>query len=371
MVGGVDAHLGHVGGGQDPKGGVVVGGRDGVELVVVAAGTGHRQALRGLEQHVDLVVDLIGPGLDGIRRGIEHLPKPVHAGGNWIDKVCPVAGQARGQQVAGDLLLQEQVVRQVRVEGFDDVVAIAPRVQLVVVELVPVRLRPANQIQPVPAPTLAVARGLQKSGDHTVERSGSIVGHEPLDLLGRWRKARQAECHSPQQRASVGVLWRRQAFGLKPREDEPIRACAYPVAIADLRGRRPAHRPEAPERPSGVKVDRLRRRLGLASSRVRRAHADPFFDARDLLGWQPARRRHSEVGRSVRDGPHQEARGGIPGLDSRPAAPASQQPILAVELQAAHRQLLGAVTGIAVVRQHGADKLLKVLNPTRLFGSRE
>ena len=64
-----------------------------------------------------------------------------------------------GEQVAGDVLGEEPVVGQVGVEGADDVVAVAPGVGDLVVELVAVRLGVADQIEPVPAPALAVVRG--------------------------------------------------------------------------------------------------------------------------------------------------------------------------------------------------------------------
>ena len=72
---------------QDPGQPVVVGGGNGVELVVVAAGTGHCQTQEGLGQNVDLVVYLVGPGFEGVNGAIEAFAQPEKTG---TDRRLPV-----------------------------------------------------------------------------------------------------------------------------------------------------------------------------------------------------------------------------------------------------------------------------------------
>ena len=75
-----------------------------------------------------------------------------------VRAVLRIAARLR-QQVAGDVFDHELVEGQVGVEGADDVVAVAPGVGDVEVELVAVRLGVADQVEPVAAPALAVVRG--------------------------------------------------------------------------------------------------------------------------------------------------------------------------------------------------------------------
>ena len=62
------------------------------------------------------------------------------------------------QFVGGELLLHEPVIRHVRIERLDHIVAIPPRGGPVIIGLISVGLRVAHQVQPVPRPPLAVTR---------------------------------------------------------------------------------------------------------------------------------------------------------------------------------------------------------------------
>ena len=62
------------------------------------------------------------------------------------------------QRVAGDLLANETVIGQVRVERADNVVAVGPRVRAFRVHFKAVRVRIAHHIQPVLRPAFAVVR---------------------------------------------------------------------------------------------------------------------------------------------------------------------------------------------------------------------
>ena len=121
---------------------VVVGGGNGVELVVVAAGAGHCQAQEGLGQNVDLVVDLVGPGLEGVNGAVEAFAQPEKTGADRRLPVDPAGPQTLfRQQISGNVLANEAVIGNVLVEGPNDGVPVAPDVGLGVVELVTVGFR--------------------------------------------------------------------------------------------------------------------------------------------------------------------------------------------------------------------------------------
>jgi len=103
-------------GGEDTVEGVVVGGRDRVELVVMTTGAGYGQAKEALGRRVDALVD-------GVVIILETLPDGDEAEGS---EARVVLSQVR-QTVGGELLDDELVVRLIGVERVDDVVAIGPR----------------------------------------------------------------------------------------------------------------------------------------------------------------------------------------------------------------------------------------------------
>src|SRR5262249_43917657 len=97
-------------------GGGVVPLRDRFGFVVVATGAGHGQPKEAARQRVDAVVELI----ELFRIAIVDGPDSEEAERRQtVEKARP------GQQVGGDLLLDEAVIRHVAVERLDDPVAIA------------------------------------------------------------------------------------------------------------------------------------------------------------------------------------------------------------------------------------------------------
>ena len=65
----------------------------------------------------------------------------------------------RGEQIPGEVFLQEPVIGHVLVEGADEVVAVLPSVGDAVVGLMAAGLRIAHQVHPVARPTLAEVGG--------------------------------------------------------------------------------------------------------------------------------------------------------------------------------------------------------------------
>ncbi len=104
---------------------VVIRRGDGVELVIVAAGAGQGEAEEGAAGDIDLVVHDVGVRLFLVGVAVAPVADRVHAGG---DELVGIEGRARllQQQIAGDLLLDELIVRKVGIEGARDPVAIAP-----------------------------------------------------------------------------------------------------------------------------------------------------------------------------------------------------------------------------------------------------
>ena len=75
----------------------------------------------------------------------------------------------------------------------DDVVAVAPGVGPDLVELVAVGVGVAGEVEPVPAPALAVVRRREQPVDHLLVGVGRLVVEERVDLLRRRRQAGQVE----------------------------------------------------------------------------------------------------------------------------------------------------------------------------------
>src|SRR5258706_13539886 len=118
--------------------------------MVMAAGTGdghpHHAACDDINPIVNDVVDIIDEA--AAKRQI-----PEGGEGTFV--------AVMREQICGDLLLEELVVRQVFVESADDVIPIRVRVRVMAVLFADVAasVGVAGNIKPVPTPTLAVLRG--------------------------------------------------------------------------------------------------------------------------------------------------------------------------------------------------------------------
>ena len=124
--------------------------------MVVAAGAVDRDAQEDLPRRRDDAVENVVAGQGLVGGFVVPDPQPVEARGDQR------LGRVAVDLVAGKLFVQEPVVGLVAVERIDHVVAIPPGERLGRVALVAVGLGVANQVQPVPAPGLAVTgRGEQ------------------------------------------------------------------------------------------------------------------------------------------------------------------------------------------------------------------
>ena len=178
---------------------------DRIELVIVAAGAGNGQPLKRLGENVDLVVGPFHPVFPRIDRLEAMFDHAVVRGGDdgFVDAFFRVDARIR-QQIAGHVLANKLVVRHVRVQGADQVIAVSPGFQRVRVSLAAVRFRVAEQVHPVPRPALAVMRRGEQAVNLLLVRIRRGVVDELADLLRRGRQTGNGESQAPQQRMTVG-----------------------------------------------------------------------------------------------------------------------------------------------------------------------
>ena len=248
---------------------VVVGVRNRIELVRVAAGTVDRETehIRGdvldRVEH-DLVADVgrvRAPRVGDVGR------LPEEAGGDQrfdVARLEAVGVAPIDEFIAGDLFEQEAVVGPIVVEGADHVVAVLPdaveRFDDGRVIVGPPRIDVAGRVEPVAAKTLAVMGRRQQPLDQAVKRVGSRVADEFVDLLRRRRQTNEVERRAADQRGSIGRRRERQAALGELFEQERVDRRVHRVVYHSRH--RQAHRClEGPMRPVGF---RERGRVGPA-----------------------------------------------------------------------------------------------------------
>ena len=273
---------------QDAGQRVVVGGGNRVELVVVAAGAADRLGEKRPPDDVHLLVDDVDDHLVDVLLGQHLRAEGQEPGRGEILEPLVVAG--RRQQVAGNLLLHEPVVGLVAVERLDDPVAIAERVRVRDVLVQPVRVGVAGDVEPVPAPTLAVARRRQQPLDHPFVGVRPLVGEVRVDLGRGRRQAGQVERDPSQQLPLAGGGDRGQPLRLEPGEDEPVDRAARPGRVVDSGRLGTGHRPERPviaaraEVVGGAAVGPGGDDRGRGGPRVHRAAGHPALEVGDDRG---------------------------------------------------------------------------------------
>ena len=139
---------------QKARNGIVVFGGNRIELVVVTACASESDAEERLAHHVDLVVDascLIALDIDGSVSGFAQKPKACSNDG-FVETRIWVKPRG-GQQVARQMLPNELIVGNVRVEGPDQIIAILMCTRNGIVELMSAGFRIPNEVHPVTRPT--------------------------------------------------------------------------------------------------------------------------------------------------------------------------------------------------------------------------
>ena len=132
--------------------------------MVVTTGAGDRQAHQSAADDVDPIIDHV---VD-----IAHEPASQSEKPQCRQGLCTVL---RGETVGRDLLDQESVVRQVLIEGADDVVAVGvgPVVIRVLKQDVSLGVGIPRHVEPVASPPLAIPWRGQQPVDQAIECIGS------------------------------------------------------------------------------------------------------------------------------------------------------------------------------------------------------
>ncbi len=259
----VEAGLGRVAeeGGQR----VEVLRREWVELVVMALRAVGGQAQVDPADRLHAVGGIVGEVLldDGaafIGRGVA----PLQTGGDQLRL------RRIGQEVAGQLLDRERVERLVRVEGFDDPIAVGPHLAGVV-EVQAVGVGVAGRVEPIAGAVLAVSgrrhQFVHQGADLRILQVGGVLGQVLGEEFRRRRQAGDIEGEAADERAGVGLGGGGEPGGLELGEDEGVDGVLGPARLVG--GRRGCDgREEGPVRlPRG-------------------ALFNPRFDLRHLRGLQ-------------------------------------------------------------------------------------
>jgi hypothetical protein len=331
----------------------VIALQDRVELVIVAARAAHAEAEDRVAGHVRDVVQDVAPLAPRVALVVLVDAQAQVAGG---DGDLGVVGR---DLVAGELLLEEAVVGLVVGERADDVVAVRPGVGAVAVLLVAVGFGVADEVQPVAAPALAVARVGEEALDLLLVGVGRRVLLERLELRRRGRQAVEVEAEPAQQRAAVGFRTGDQALGLQFRVDEAVDL----VARERIRGGRDdvLHGLERPPGAVGV-GDLLLRLSGLRGfGGPGRAGHDPLAEDLDFRGGHLLLGGHLQVGVGPADGAQQGGFFGVAGDEGGSEFAALQEGLAGVDAEAAlGLGRLGAVALIAAGGEQRGDFILEV-----------
>ena len=334
---------------------VVIFLADGIELMIVAARAGNRQALKCFGKYVDLVVgklDAILPGIDRLKPMLHHaqLGNPEE---RFVDPVRFIAPRIR-QQIAGEVFAHQLIVRHVAVERANEVIAVPPGHGGIGIAFHAMRLGISHQVHPVPRPLLAEARRSQQAVHLPGVCIGRAVRFEGGQFVGRRGQAGEIEGKAPQQRAPVGRLRRREPFCFEFCQQKGIGRLQNPPAVANRGRLHGTHRLPGPvlaAAPIEIECLRVWRFRGVL--RPRCAHFHPSHQGGDLAVRQLAGGRHLQ-GKIAADGLDQFAVVRPVWREDRSGVAAARQSGAAVQLESGEQGLgLAAVAGVTMRGEDG------------------
>ena len=156
---------------------IVVPRGDGIGLVIVTARAADAQPEDATADGIDLIGDdihleVLVHGLRGFRADGQE------AGGNEL--TVTLLGSGGRQQVPGDLLGEKAVIRQVLIEGLNNIIPVAPSVGeagVAAQAVVAVRLRVTGHIKPMATPLFPKLRALQEAVHERMEGLRCRIGH--------------------------------------------------------------------------------------------------------------------------------------------------------------------------------------------------
>ena len=211
---GVVFPLGMIERGEDGLQRVVVLLRDGIELVVVALRAmdgGAAKSAGRIRHHVVAIEVARDFAVHFCLRHFEvpdRIPRPRCDEAERLDAVV----RAGKKHVSRDLLLHETRVGLVVVERADDIVAIRPCIRAQLVLVIAVRVAVVDDVEPVPRPALAVARGGEQLVHEPLVGIRRMVGGKGGDLLRRRRESGEVEVKTAAECARVGFGRHREFF---------------------------------------------------------------------------------------------------------------------------------------------------------------
>ena len=347
--------------GEDASEGIVVLDSDGIELVIVTAGTAYGQSEYGTGGGIDLFVDhlhledLLVALVENFRTESEE------AGGGETFLACGIRGAGFVEEIAGQLLADELVVGLVLVEGGDHVVAVAPGMGIGEIALHSVRFAEAGHVEPVPPPAFSEMGRSKELVDKPGPRfgDGTLVIEEGIDLLDGGREPDEVKVESSHQGAAIGVSDWFQSLGFHGGEDEAVDSGEGPVAVLHGRGVPFRRRNERPELASLLVID-FSGLEGFAffDAGVGSTKGHPLCQGRDLLLGEFLLR-HLEIIIGMPDGGDEEALFRIAGNDGGPAVATADYTLLVVESEASLDLFPGRVALVAAVHQDGSHALLE------------
>ena len=194
---------------KDPRQRIIIGGRNRIELVVVAAGASDRQTQKRARRDIELIVDNVGQHLFFVGIAVAPRPDRQKSGRNRSFDIQPI-GRGGLDQVARELVDDETVVGEIAVHCPNDPIAVSPgifdvaerRILCQIARIATVGI-PGN-VEPVPTPSLAILGRGQQSIDHFGKRIGRRIRQKGLHLGRGRRQTGKIETRSTNQRPSIG-----------------------------------------------------------------------------------------------------------------------------------------------------------------------
>ncbi len=317
---------------------VVIGLRNGIVLVIVAAGAGDSQAHEAAGYGIDAVMPLISAG--DFVRAVVVIPGPEAQKAGAGEHLGAVFGI---HQVARELSFDEAIVRHIVVEGLDHPIAITIGVGVGAItsgerlETAVIVFAEAGDIEPLAAPALAIVG----RGEETIDQFGVSVWRNVLfessDLFRRGGKAGEVEGGPADQVMLAGLANGMEAFLFQPGKDEPINFGASPASVFDggrgliLKG---LEGPEVPAfRGDGVLTVGLGENGG--AFRPDSSGLDPGLESFDIGGLELAALRHAKIGVRFFEAGDERACGGIAGFERGAVGAAFGHGLPAIESESA------------------------------------
>ena len=151
--------------------------------MIVAAGASDGQTKKGLAEDIELVLDPVGVILLWVSRGVHGLVK--------IPKFVPIIDSLnlRSALSLGSSIRSPQrvrpklIIRQVVIEGPNQIVPVFMGMLQWVIELVPASLGITHQVHPVTSPLFS-EMGLAKSLSTTLSKASDSESSKKRDLIG-------------------------------------------------------------------------------------------------------------------------------------------------------------------------------------------